>query len=80
MPAFRIAFIVNGHQEPLQGLDTLEIDKDKDVAALRDAILDKRRYARPYEDVKLWKVSSVNNIRARSYMSKFPWSSTTQRT
>jgi hypothetical protein len=78
MPVFEIAFIVNGHQEPLQGLDALEIEKEKSVAALRDAILGKRTYRGPPEDIKLWKVSSLNHIRARSSTSNFPRSSTTQ--
>jgi hypothetical protein len=44
MSVFEIAFIVNGYPEPLQGLDTVEIDKDKSVATLRAEILGRQHY------------------------------------
>jgi hypothetical protein len=78
MPNFKFAFIVKGHPEPLQGLDTLKIDNEEDVAALRDAIVGRENYSGRRADVKLWKVCSLNHIRARSSTSDFPRSSTTR--
>jgi hypothetical protein len=65
MPVFEIAFIVRGHHTPLRGLDSVKIDNDEDVGALRAAIVSSEGYSGRRADVRLWKVCSVNNIRAR---------------
>jgi hypothetical protein len=82
MPNLKIAFIVNRHQDPLNSLDTLKIDKLIDnndtVTTLQKEILGQQNYVRALAHMKLWKVYSVNNIQACSSMSDFLHSSRTQ--